>query len=281
MRRSTRIILAAASCAVVAGGAFFLPQSSARPAGGAAPAAVSAAREIGVPIIVYHVVRPSYPSDDAAVRAIALTPETFDAEMRYLRDAGYHVIRLSDLESALRGGAALPPNPVVLSFDDGWHDQFVYALPILEKYHYPATFFIFTNSIGRPGFLSWSDLHALIKAGMTIGSHSRSHPFLTRIRDQATLWQEIRGSKLLLESNLGVPVTEFAYPFGAYDPGIIRMVEAAGYRSARGDYFTGGQTPARLYALSAMNAKTALKPFAQKLRGLGAPTLPLSCRPAR
>ena len=113
----------------------------------------SSSRKINLPILVYHIVRPSYPSDSAAVRALALTPEVFDAEMDYLETAGYHIVQFSDLEHYFDDGKPLPANPIILSFDDGWGDQFTYAFPILQKYHYTATFFVFTNSIGRPGFL--------------------------------------------------------------------------------------------------------------------------------
>ena len=103
---------------------------------------------IDVPILVYHVVRPSYPSDSKGVRAIAQTPETFDAEMGYLGAAGYQVVSFDDMERHFADAKPLPPHPVIISFDDGWRDQFEYALPVLEKYRYSATFFVFTNAIG-------------------------------------------------------------------------------------------------------------------------------------
>ncbi len=220
--------------------------------------------KLNLPILVYHIVRPRYPSDDRAVRAIALTPGTFDAQMKYLRTAGYHVVPFRDLEAYFRTGAPLPSKPIILSFDDGWSDQFAYAFPILVKYHYPATFFVFTNVIGRRGFLSWDELCQLLAAGMTIGDHTRSHPYLTDITNRAALWDEIEGSKKTLEKHLGVTINEFAYPFGAYNPAIRALVKKAGYRSARGDYFSGEQAANRLYDLSAMNAPTTTALFEKK-----------------
>lgn len=224
----------------------------------------SSTEKLNLPILVYHIVRPSYPSDSGAVRAIALTPETFDAEMRYLRTAGYNIVRFSDLEAYFRNGTPLPAKPIILSFDDGWSDQFTYAFPILEKYHYTATFFVFTNAIGRPSFLSWDDLRQMLAAGMTVGDHTRSHPYLTGISDPSVLWDEIDGSKQTLEKRLGITVNEFAYPFGVYTPTIQALVEKAGYQSARGDYYSGEQTANRLYALSAINAPTTTALFEKK-----------------
>ncbi len=170
-------------------------------------------------------------------------------------------MRFSDLENYFAGGTPLPPHPVILSFDDGWSDQFTYAFPILQKYDYPATFFVFTNAIGRKGFLTWANLRTLVASGMSIGDHTRSHPFLTNITSTSTLWDEIDESKKLLEKELGVPVGEFAYPFGRYNPAIMSLVREAGYRSARGDFYSGDQSDDRLFELSAMNVPTTLARF--------------------
>lgn len=220
---------------------------------------------INLPILVYHIVRPSYPSDSPAVRALAHTPETFDAEMNYLKSAGYHVVQFSDLENYFANGVPLQSKPIILSFDDGWGDQFTYAFPILQKYNYTATFFVFTNAIGRKGFFTWDELRTMIAAGMTIGDHSRFHPYLTRITSTSTLWSEIYVSKQVLEKRLGIPINEFAYPFGLYNPDIISLVREAGYKSARGDFYKGDQSSNRLFELSAINAPTTISGFKRLL----------------
>lgn len=234
----------------------------------AAGAPATSAAAVRVPILVYHIVRPSYPDDSPAVRSLALTPETFDAELAYLARAEYHVISFSDLERYFAQHAPLPEKPVIISFDDGWKDQFTYAFPLLVQHNYKATFFVFTNAIGRPGFVSWDDLEEMQDAGMTIGSHSRSHPYLTRAAT-SSLESEIRGSKRILEERLGVPVNEFAYPFGQYTQAIVALVKEAGYRSARGDFESGKQAAARLYELSALNAPTTIAAFERKFPSTG------------
>lgn len=221
-----------------------------------------------VPILVFHIIRPSYPTDSQAVKNLAQTPEIFDAEMKYLQDSGYHVIAFRTLVDYLRSGTTtLPVHPIVITFDDGWGDQFKYAFPILQKYHYTATFFIFTNPVGTRGFVTWDDLRALRDAGMDIGSHSRSHPFLTKITDPKILWNEINGSKLALERNLGITVTEFAYPFGRFDATSTEMVKKAGYTAARGDIVkkTGfSQQVDALYDIGALNAPVTLAQFIRR-----------------
>jgi peptidoglycan/xylan/chitin deacetylase (PgdA/CDA1 family) len=279
MSLASRIALSLGALAVSLGGAFFLlhtpvDQSEAAVAHEQAayaevsttplPAAAlepSATTTSFVPIVVYHIVRPAYPDDTPGVRALAQTPEVFDAQMGYLAKSGYRVISFSDLEAHLTTGASLPAKPIIISFDDGWSDQFEYAFPILKKYGFTATFFVFTNPIGTRGFLTWAELKEIADAGMTIGSHTRSHPFLTKITDPAKLWREIDGSKQTIEQHLGVSVREFAYPFGQYDPAIIALVEKAGYASARGDLASRAQTAAERFTLGAMNAPTTLAGF--------------------
>ncbi|HUO56202.1 MAG TPA: polysaccharide deacetylase family protein [Candidatus Paceibacterota bacterium] len=217
---------------------------------------------VRVPILVYHIVRPSYPSDTAAVKEFAVTPEIFDEEMAYLRDNGYHVIPFSALENYFYKGTPLPSRPVILNFDDAWEDQYVYAFPILEKYHYTATFFVPTNFPGQRSFLAWDQLRTIAAAGMTIGSHSESHPYLTSITSTSTLWKEIYGSKQVLQNELGTTTDEFDYPFGMYNNAIMSMVEAAGYKAARADYLGLNQSRTNIYKLGALNAPTDMLTFA-------------------
>lgn len=184
--------------------------------------------------------------------------------MRYLSERGYTPISFAALESYLRGGAPLPEKPVILSFDDGWENQFAYALPILQKYGLSATFFVYTNAIGQPNHFTWEQLQAMQRVGMHIEGHSKSHPFLAKIHDQEKLAQEIAGSKALMDEKLGTTTDAFAYPFGSYNAQTIAAVQAAGYSSAR--IFSSAATgelhdAADLYTLSAIPAPDSLNEF--------------------
>jgi peptidoglycan/xylan/chitin deacetylase (PgdA/CDA1 family) len=156
--------------------------------------------------------------------------------MQFLKDSGSTPVSFAQLADAVDNGDALPTNPVIISFDDGWENQYENALPVLMRFGYRATFFIFTNGIGARHFMDAGQIRTLAADGMEIGSHSRSHPYLARINDEGTLRAEILGSRLKLEALLGRPVTAFAYPFGHTTPRIVEMVREAGYRSARSTY---------------------------------------------
>jgi peptidoglycan/xylan/chitin deacetylase (PgdA/CDA1 family) len=218
-------------------------------------------RTTKVPILVYHHVSQTISEGSPGLRRLTVTAEVFAQQMQYLQDNGYHVITFSDLADFFEKSKELPNLPIVISFDDGWATQFEYALPSLEKYHYSATFFVVTDYIGRPGFISWSQLQTLLTDGMRIGSHSRSHPRLSKITDSAKLWDEIYNSKTILETQLEAPVEEFAYPYGSYNVKAAAVVKAAGYRAGRGCCSGIAHTSRDVFTLKAIMAPNDLEKF--------------------
>ncbi len=212
----------------------------------ASPTSVGAERApaqepLRVPILVYHGIYPHKPGDAKSKQAFDVSPESFADQMRYLRDHDIPVVSLSALMDALEGKGSLPPRAVVLTFDDGWETQYVHAVPLLRQYGFTATFFVFTHAIGRNDrYFTWDQLRGMQQAGMTIGSHTITHPFMTRITDPKQMREETVGSREALEKHLGTPVQFFAYPFGVVSKAATAAVEAAGYRAARG--FPGGVT---------------------------------------
>ncbi len=217
-------------------------------------------RKTKVPILVYHHIRLTY-DGSSGLRRMTVTAEMFGQQMKYLQDSGYHVITFSDLADYFEQGRELPTLPVIISFDDGWVTQYENALPFLSQYHFPATFFVVTDYIGHRGFISWPQLQTLLADGMKIGSHSRSHPRLTKIADPALLWDQIYNSKTMLESQLEAPVAEFAYPYGSYNTAASEMVKAAGYRVGRACCTGVAHTSTDVFALRAIMVPNDLTKF--------------------
>ncbi len=214
-----------------------------------------------VPILVYHSVAAHSADETAGQRAYRVSPAAFEAQMQYLRDNAFHVVALSALVADLRGGPAVPARSVVITFDDGWITQYRDAWPILQRFGLTATFFVFPNPIGRDArFMTWEQLQVLVRAGMTIGSHSRTHPKMTALTPQA-LRDEVGGSRRALESRLGTAVEFFSYPFGEHPPEVEAAVRDAGYRAARG--FPGGplNAPDDVWALRSVMVTDSLAAF--------------------
>ena len=187
-----------------------------------------------VTILAYHNVREVKQSDSFMARYMYITtPNVFFSEMTYLHDHGYHVITMDDLMESIHGLRTLATNSVIITFDDGYKSQHDNALPILEIYHMPAIFFIYTKAINTYKIsMTWDDVNDLIAHGMTIGGHSYSHSKLNKISDKDELEMEIKDSKNTIEQHTGIPVTYFAYPYGLYNKKVIQEVKDVGYVAA-------------------------------------------------
>ncbi len=199
------------------------------------PASATSTNAVKVPVLVYHSVRPYIKGESKQQDIYDVTPELLESELVYIRDHGYTTITFADVITHFGNGASLPEKPVILSFDDGWRNEYEHAFPLLKKYGMKGTFFIFTNPIvhHKAHWVTWNEVREMDKAGMEIGGHTRTHPLLTKITSDAGLDKEIGESKGIIESEIGHPVTAFAYPFGAKNVQIEHAVERAGYQIAR------------------------------------------------
>jgi peptidoglycan/xylan/chitin deacetylase (PgdA/CDA1 family) len=120
---------------------------------------------------------------------------------------------------------------VVLTFDDAWADNHAHALGPLSRHRLPAVLYAPSRLLGKPGYMTRSQLLEMDAGGVTIGAHSRSHPDL-RACTSGELESEVRGSKEDIEDLLGKPVSSFAYPTGLLDARVVEAVGAAGFTSA-------------------------------------------------
>ena len=120
---------------------------------------------------------------------------------------------------------------ICLSFDDGHASDCELVLPLLQKYNMQATFFITPNLVGKKGYISWNQVRMLQDAGMEIGSHSLSHPYMTTLSTQQ-LFTELKQSKDQIEQNIGKEIKSFAYPYGDYNKDVATLVKKVGYKAA-------------------------------------------------
>jgi peptidoglycan/xylan/chitin deacetylase (PgdA/CDA1 family) len=210
---------------------------------------VASSSTVHVPIAVYHSIRDSSPEEPYDVRRFNISPTAFDEQMRYLHENKYHTITFAMLHEAIVYGTPLPSKPVILSFDDGWRSQYTEALPILKKYGFIATFFLYPNVIEHENYMTWDEVRALRDAGMEIGSHSKSHQYMTKQTPEEQLL-EVERSKEILEEKLGVEVATFAYPFGLSDASLQAMLQDTGYTTARGLGTGVTHSPENQYDLS-------------------------------
>ena len=187
-------------------------------------------RSLAVPILMYHRVGPIWAGEPAISAALTVRPADFAGQMRWLRRADFHAITQLQLFDALEHGARLPPNPVLITFDDGYRDVLWNASPVLERLGMPATAYVITGRVsGRdPSFLTWPELRLLQRRGFDIGSHTVHHVELTHVTP-AQAFSELTASRRALERHLRRPVQWLSYPAGAVDAAVLPLVRRAGY----------------------------------------------------
>lgn len=219
-----------------------------------------------VPILVYHSVMPHHAGQTHDQRVLDVEDSVFVEQMQYLANDGYRVIPFGSLVDALEGKATAPKRAVVVTFDDGWENQYRHAFPILRRFGLTATFFVFTAPIGRDEkTMTWEQLRELQAAGMTIGSHTRTHPVLPA--SHRALHNEVQMSREDIAQHLGRAPEFFAYPFGEWDEQSAAWARRAGYRAAR--LYRGGawNSAADLYHLRAVPVTDDMKEFERAVSG--------------
>lgn len=183
-----------------------------------------------VPVLCYH------RFGDNIKNKLVLPGSDFEKQMKYLKENGYRVIPLSHLEEFLDGKRDLPKRSVVITVDDGYKSFYTVAFPILIKYGFPATLFIYTDYIGTgPGSLSWAELREMEKTGLIdTQNHTRTHANLPKIHSMGNkaVMSEILGPSDLISRKLEHEAAYLAYPYGNTNPSIIQLSKEAGLRVA-------------------------------------------------
>lgn len=185
-----------------------------------------------LPIIAYHSVNPI---QNPEINRLIVSPETFERQMRFLKEHKYNVLPLDELAALIKGRKRIPPRTLAITLDDGYKDNYTYAFPILKKYNIPATMFIIINEVGRAqgDRLSWDDILKMKASGIiAFGSHTMGAEPLTNINSQEEVKRQIFDSKKALEDKLGVQVNLFSYPEGRFNAKIKKLVVDAGYKVA-------------------------------------------------
>jgi peptidoglycan/xylan/chitin deacetylase (PgdA/CDA1 family) len=175
-----------------------------------------AAREIKVPILMYHGISRTRRRGVHPYYETTTSPSVFSQQMKFLKENGYQAIGLDALADVLAGPTHQRLQYVVITFDDGLLDFYVTAHPILRGYGFSATVFLSAGLMGGKlagqDVMSWGDAKALASDGVAFGSHSLTHPKLVETH-RVELEKEVRQSKSIIESQLGVEVDSFSYPY--------------------------------------------------------------------
>lgn len=192
----------------------------------------------GIPILMYHMV--SEKKRGSKINKLRVSPAKFRRQMQFLKENGYQSISFSDLVGYFKGGSIDVKKSVIITFDDGYKDNYSNAFPILKEFGYKAVFFIVTGFIDEESLwnigdkerlINWDEIKEMFNAGMEFGSHTVSHPSMVGCAG-GKLFNEIGDSKRMLEKILGAEVVCFSYPFGKFDGEAKKAVRKCGYQTA-------------------------------------------------
>ncbi len=187
----------------------------------------------GINVFIYH------RFDETRYPSTNISTEVFAAQLDYLKAEGYHVLPLSHIARMVREGVVLPDKTVGLCVDDAFTSFAQQALPLLQKYAFPATLFVNTDAVGTAGYLDWAQLQDVMAKGVEIGNHTASHAYLVEMEDGETQvqWEkrisaDIEASKVALKTHLGIEPDIFAYTYGEYSPVVIDLIRNSGFKAA-------------------------------------------------
>ena len=191
----------------------------------------------------------NYHKVDNQNHSLSVLPPDFEQQMAFLKENGYHTVTPHEMYMAFTDGAPLPTNPVLITFDDGYADNYTYAYPILKKYGMKAAIFVITSLMGKPGYLTWGQAAEMEASGVvSIESHTVTHGSLTDLTDEQIRY-ELTEAKHDIEQRLGKEVEFLAYPTGAYNLHIASLVQEAGYKGAFTVRYGNMDRAANFYAI--------------------------------
>lgn len=182
--------------------------------------------KLNIPVFMYHSISSTQRND------LCVSPKQFEKQLRTLIKGGFTPITASELAKAYEKGTQLPDHPFIITFDDGYVDNYTNAFPILKKYKAKATIFVITSTINRGSYLSWKQLKEMENSGLIdVQSHTVNHLNLSDLTPKQ-IKKELFHSRTILEKNLNKPIEAFCYPSGNYNKKILTYMKEAGYKMA-------------------------------------------------
>jgi peptidoglycan/xylan/chitin deacetylase (PgdA/CDA1 family) len=227
-----------------------------------------------IPILMYHQIDVP-PPRGTALRGLVVAPSSFGWQMRMLRLLGYKGLSMRDLEPYVLGKKQ--GKVVGITFDDGYQNNLIHALPVLKSQGFTATCYGVSSMVGgmnvwdagkvaQKPLMTTQDWLAWHQAGMDVGSHTQTHANLAELTEEAAM-RQITQSKYELQQVIGDEVRHFCYPYGWFKPEHEEMVRAAGYvtaTSTRRGRVQAGDSPFSLKRIMVARATNPLQ-FAAKV----------------
>lgn len=185
-----------------------------------------------VPVLMYHHIQPENVARQLGQTALTVDSVIFDKQMEYLSQNGYKTLFADELIQALINHQNLPEKSVVITMDDGYEDNYIYALPILQKYGIRANIALASGLMNNSNMLSWDEVKSLKSSGLIyFTNHTWSHYPVVK-PPQVKIEMEIDTAKKEIEDSTGQIVNVFTYPYGEFNNNAITTLQAKKYIGA-------------------------------------------------
>lgn len=200
------------------------------------PSGVFADGYRAIPILCYHQFSPGAKTS----HQLAVAAQVFEEQLAYLAHNGFQVIPLAELDAILSRKLPVPKKTVVLTIDDGYRSIYTIAYPLLKKYNFPATIFLYTDFVGGAAALSWRQLQEMQNSGLIdVQSHTKTHTSLAVTANDANqttykarVLNEIQQAEQMLERHLGTKPRYLSYPYGDSSDYTVGVLKQSGYALA-------------------------------------------------
>lgn len=179
--------------------------------------------EVKIPVLMFHSIKSNGKND------LIISPVEFQRKMKWLKDNNYSTLSMDELYSMLKTGKNVPERPIVLTFDDGYDDNYTNAYPILKNYNFKATVFLVTNNIGARGYLKSEQIKEMSSNKIDFQSHTARHQELNTLSYKEQL-NELKKSKAAIEDLINKNADALCYPVGKYNAATINAAKEAGYK---------------------------------------------------
>ncbi|NEW05792.1 polysaccharide deacetylase family protein [Paenibacillus sp. SYP-B3998] len=217
--------------------------------------------EVSIIALNYHSI------GDEPDNTLVLHPDKLIQQMAYLKEHNYTPVTLDTFLLTLEKKKPAAVKQILITFDDGYADNYELAMPILKQYGFPATLFFSPGFVGKPDYLSWEQVKEMQQAGWDIQPHGMTHPHLSKLSEEEQK-KEIYLAKAQMEEQLGTKANVFCYPYGEFNQQTLIILKNAGFRYAftiEQGKTTSSQQPYHLKRIY-VNGEDSLNAWSRKLQ---------------
>jgi peptidoglycan/xylan/chitin deacetylase (PgdA/CDA1 family) len=186
----------------------------------------------GIPILMYHSIDKEVDPVTGKLNELRVPKEVFREQMKYLKENGYITLTMSEVYDFFQNNKGVPEKSIVITFDDGYLDNYTNAYPILKEFGFNATVFIISGLVDKDkAYMTSEQLKEMELSGIEMQAHTANHPQLSTL-DYENQMREIKDSKIFLENLLNKKIEYIAYPYGNYNENTLKIVKELEFKAA-------------------------------------------------